>query len=689
MKLLLPDHELHETLRHDADQRRSVWRGRVAGEPCVTRILHVPVDPALDGVVRRAALEGRGRLTGLHRDLEAVLEGYRVLAGLGGLPALPEVLAAGVALDAEDPTAGYPFVSARWVEGESLDEVLEKRTLGQADAEGLLIALLRLLAALHERGVAFGDVKPSNFVLTPSGRLALIDPDTLRQVPPEPGFVLVHDRTPEWAPPELREHPPRLTLGSDLYSFGLVCCQVLVGARPGQPGFAMDRLPPRWRRLVEACLLADPARRPAAGQALLALSAPEGKERQPPAPVEPTVRVPEPVHPPPALPLGAPPAPPRGGARLWWAGGLLLLGLAMAGAGVATWALIRTRDAERAADRAWEDLRAYKTDWTRNTDAELAAVVAEAQGAVALWPTARALGLEALVRVWAERWHYVASARPWDADAFAATLAVVEQAEAAGETLEARAARGVLLAGACRKMPDAEASLRRSRCEEAIRALETAEALAEGEPWLALELAWNRVMALAALAQTAGEAEARALRGRALAACQSARGRLAEAPVNGWYLASECLELAGAQEEVRNFLDWADWLQEEAPARERRAGDASEARVARQITRATHPDCAELAVRRDGTPDLRASSCAGDRADLCRGLALAALGCNVPLWRGCVREQEGLPWAEVDQALRDPLHGPCPGEYDLGDLPSAAVRIGWGGWFGLSSEEDW
>ncbi len=676
MNLFLPGHELSEPLRHSPEQQRSVWRSNVDGRPCVTRILHVPVDPALEVVIRRAALEGRGQLGGLHRDLASVLEGYQTLASLQDLPGVPEIVAAGLALDAADPTVGYPYLSLSWAEGEPLDAMLARGVAPQA-LDALLLELLELLGALHARGVAFGDVKPSNFVRAPDGTLRLIDPDTLRRVPAAPGYVRVHDRTPGWAAPELMEPEPLLWLQSDLYGLGLIVCQGFAGSRPGEPGFDGTRLPARWRGVVERCLRRDPRERPGAAELIAAL---RGVEVPIPVPtpqiaaLDATIRVPEPVVAPPA----PPPARPRSRLRLL-VGGALGAGLLLAASG-GTWALVRRGDADRATARVWRDLRVYKTEWKQNTDANLDAIARGAAEAVSLWPTPDALGLAALVRVWDERWHYVAKARPWDPQAYAATERQVEEALAAGATLGALSARGVLLAGACRKMPEDAGITRVRRCEDALLTLEQAEDQASAEPWLALELRWNRIMALSSLSQLSEPSRASTLRAQGLALCASARPRLDEAPVNGGYLASDCLELAGATDDVPEYLAWADWILDRAEAQGAEGG--SQARVARQIVRATHPDCAELPLRRDGLPDLRASRCEGGREDLCRALALAALGCEVPLWRACVQADPALPWDAVDTALDAPLRSPCPGAYELGDLPASAIRGAWQSWAG-------
>lgn len=689
MSLHVPGHELLERLRHNPEQRRSVWRARLGGELCTTRVLHVGVDPELEGVVRRAALEGRARLSGLHRDLAAVLEGYLALHLVREVVGLPEVLAAGLATDAEDPGEGFPFVSTRWVEGLPLDQA----RLGPVEAERALVSLLDLLGGLVEREVVYGDLKPSNFVLGADGRARLIDPDTLRRVPDPPGWLVVADRTPGWAPPELLSERPRLYPSSDLYSFGLLACQLLAGARPNQDPRALDRLPTHWRRVARACLEPDPDARPRPGDALAALAyadrplrgwregAIEATTRVPEP--EQTRRVPEPTELVTETPSAVQPADeqPRRSRWKWALAAVVVLGLlGVAGAGVR--ALMKMRQADQAAAEIWVEIRRFKTERPSNTEATLDAIVAAAETAVGIWPTPRVLGLQALVTVWDQRWHYVASQKGWDAAEFDTTLARVDEALAADRTVEALAARGVLLSGACRKMPASELAPRLRRCNEARSVLEEArDHLGQAEPWFGVELAWNLVMALGAQAQLEGGSRAAALRTRGLEVCGEVRDQLGFAPVNNWYLASDCLELAGLVEDYQQYLVWADWLLDEQPARAKYEAKLTEARVRRQITQAVDPLCDRLSVRKDGLPDLRASTCAGDRQDLCRAVALAANGCAMPTWRACLTPEAGLPWDKADAALASPLHLPCPVELDHDDLnPSLFQRSWWGGW---------
>lgn len=69
--------------------------------------------------------------------------------------------------------AHYPFYVMRYIEGERLPEFLSKR--GGAWLLLLGRKILRKLSELHETGYVFGDLKPDNLIVTPSGDVELID----------------------------------------------------------------------------------------------------------------------------------------------------------------------------------------------------------------------------------------------------------------------------------------------------------------------------------------------------------------------------------------------------------------------------------------------------------------------------------------------------------------------------------
>ena len=71
---------------------------------------------------------------------------------------------------------GLHFIAFEFVEGTTLRELFEKTgSLPVSDALPLLLQVAEGLAHAAERGVVHRDVKPSNIIVTPTGRAKLVD----------------------------------------------------------------------------------------------------------------------------------------------------------------------------------------------------------------------------------------------------------------------------------------------------------------------------------------------------------------------------------------------------------------------------------------------------------------------------------------------------------------------------------
>ncbi|WP_438001259.1 sigma 54-interacting transcriptional regulator [Sorangium sp. So ce185] len=106
-------------------------------------------------------------------------------AALALSPRLPELVdvgwlsaRAGVArVEAAPGVDGRAFAAMRWFEGRSVAEAV--RGLPQGERAALALAVARdageALGDLHGIGLAHGDLKPENLILTPEGRIGMID----------------------------------------------------------------------------------------------------------------------------------------------------------------------------------------------------------------------------------------------------------------------------------------------------------------------------------------------------------------------------------------------------------------------------------------------------------------------------------------------------------------------------------
>lgn len=211
---------------------------------------------------RQVALKIRS-LKGASR--EEMLAEARVLMSLTPHPALPLVR--------DDFFEGdnYYFVMD-WIDGMSLDKLIRLRGDPGLPRPVLLDYLRQVAEALdhlhaHHPPIIHQDVKPANIILTPEGKIMLVDfgissrrGHVDARVAGSRGFV---------APEVVQGRPP--TPAADVYSLAATAVALLTGHGPGEGPSALD-LPPGVRNIVEAlrpALVTDPSMRTASAADLV------------------------------------------------------------------------------------------------------------------------------------------------------------------------------------------------------------------------------------------------------------------------------------------------------------------------------------------------------------------------------------------------------------------------------------
>jgi tRNA A-37 threonylcarbamoyl transferase component Bud32 len=142
---------------------------------------------------------------------------------------------------------GHFYLVMDYVDGETLAVRLEQSPGGlpQETVVGWAMQLCDVLEYLHGQNppVIFRDMKPSNVILTPEGRVKLIDFGVVRLFDPSKGTDTLKMGTAGYAPPEQYAGQGQTTPRSDIYALGATLYELLTGDNPTAHPFVFT--PPR------------------------------------------------------------------------------------------------------------------------------------------------------------------------------------------------------------------------------------------------------------------------------------------------------------------------------------------------------------------------------------------------------------------------------------------------------------
>ena len=161
-------------------------------------------------------------------------------------------------LDQGRDANGVPFIVMEWVEGLTIGDWLKRRgRYSSADVANVACQALEGLEAAWTRRVVHRDIKPANLMVTPTGRVKIMDFGVAKDVElatlaGSSGLI----GTPAYmAPEQLRGQP--LDCRADLYALGITLFVMLAGRPPFEgPSFAdyfrqhLEQEPPDLRQLV-------------------------------------------------------------------------------------------------------------------------------------------------------------------------------------------------------------------------------------------------------------------------------------------------------------------------------------------------------------------------------------------------------------------------------------------------------
>ena len=131
---------------------------------------------------------------------------------------------------------GRSFLVMRYVEGENLEARLNKNNpaLTLKEVQSISSDILNALDYAHSKGVVHRDVKPSNMLLDPNGRVLLMDFGIALALTEEQRLTRTNTSmgTPDYMSPEQITRPLEVDFRSDIYSFGCVLYAMLSGNPP-------------------------------------------------------------------------------------------------------------------------------------------------------------------------------------------------------------------------------------------------------------------------------------------------------------------------------------------------------------------------------------------------------------------------------------------------------------------------
>ncbi len=191
---------------------------------------------------------------------------------------------------------GQTYIAMEYVQGRQLNELIREGLISIDAVAHYGGQIAEALAHAHERGLTHRDMKSGNVMITPEGRVKVLDfglavpsasaaSESTRTQLTETGAIV---GTPAYMPPEVLRGEPA-DARSDLWGLGIILYEMVVGSRPfKETGHALtyailesspklpESVPPALRSIILRCLAKQPGERyQASGEVQAALGAVE------------------------------------------------------------------------------------------------------------------------------------------------------------------------------------------------------------------------------------------------------------------------------------------------------------------------------------------------------------------------------------------------------------------------------
>jgi len=129
---------------------------------------------------------------------------------------------------------GRPYLVMKFIEGDTLKARLSKGPLTSEEITNVVDSVGSALAYAHKQGILHRDIKPSNVLIGVDGQMYLAD-FGLARIAQSAESTLSSDMimgTPQYISPEQAMGEKKLDEGTDIYSFGVMLYEMVVGQVP-------------------------------------------------------------------------------------------------------------------------------------------------------------------------------------------------------------------------------------------------------------------------------------------------------------------------------------------------------------------------------------------------------------------------------------------------------------------------
>jgi serine/threonine protein kinase len=183
-----------------------------------------------------------------------------------------------------DEPSQTPYLVMEFIQGQSLEKLLEKGSVPCAKACAWAAEVATALAVAHRKGVIHGDVKPANILITADERIKLTDFGMARVASRDSKDTPLLGSPAYWCPEQIVGKPQDAR--SDIFSLGVVMYEMVTGHRPFDadslqgicsrilsstplpPSHANPSVPVAFNEVISSCLAKEPSQRCASADAL-------------------------------------------------------------------------------------------------------------------------------------------------------------------------------------------------------------------------------------------------------------------------------------------------------------------------------------------------------------------------------------------------------------------------------------